>query len=169
MAPKPFLFSPTSSSAPLSAGLSSPSRAGLLVGVRHGRSSAPLAERPLLFSLTPFGCSTNYAASHALQQPSLALSSTSSPLCCRPVPPAPLLSTAQQHSLPWHPCFPLPATQHRAAKFSPSPTTSTRRWCSTKCPWKVLHCAAPSATLTKPVVRKTPLPLLLLYFYFCAR
>jgi hypothetical protein len=147
MAPKPFFLSSTSSSAPLFAGLSSQSRAGLLVGARHGRSSAPLAERPLLFSLTPFGCSTNCAASHALQQPSLALSSSSSPLCCRPAPPpAPLLSTAHQHSLPWRPCFPLPAAQHRAAKFSPSPTTSTCRGCSTKCPWKVLHCAAPSAT-----------------------
>jgi hypothetical protein len=38
-----------------------------------------------------------------------------------------------------------------------SPTTSTRRGCSTKCSWKVLRCAAPFATPSKPVVRNPPL------------
>jgi hypothetical protein len=39
-----------------------------------------------------------------------------------------------------------------------SPTTSKRRGCSTKCTWKVLRCAAPFATPSKPVVRNPPPP-----------
>jgi hypothetical protein len=40
--------------------------AGLLAGARHGRISAPLAERPLLFSSMPVGYSTKCTASPTL-------------------------------------------------------------------------------------------------------
>jgi hypothetical protein len=64
-------------------------------------------------------------------------------------------------SLPWRfplraaflrrlqPLAPISLSRQRSTSqqsFPRSPTTSTRRGCSTKCPWEVLRCAAPSAT-----------------------